>query len=475
LKIFNNISLNEVNIALNRYLRESDSILLTYLYKFYLECRIYVNILLKLLNDFLKKKYQITQLTIVFFVFSTAFLAFTYQYPVFFRIVNYLFVIISVFIFSRYRKYPKYIYFIFLFFLSIFFTNYVFAENASLKWLINSYGFFLVFLSYGVVHYQCTDLKYVEIERTLHQIVMFISLAFLGIVVYAAMSYPAFANIAASGYNSNVNYLGKTFGIWKPWYAKTILLILIWSILSWKQYTLKSKVYFLLFFVLSFPFFRASRSITYALVIVLIIIYVFRRKLTIPIISSFVLLFIVFFTTDFVSFIYQNLIYFDRGPSLYFAIHSMTENIFGYGNGGYHFAADQFNSEIHTSTPSNALLSQGANWRSPESMVVYFIGSFGVLSIPIFILLLVFLIFGFRCLRILNLCKVEKFILYYNFLMIISGIGSYNVNNALWWAFLGAGWGVILRRNKEIKLHSFKVNVECNANFPHFTSTNDLQ
>ncbi len=453
MKIFNNISLNEVNIALNRYLRESDSILLTYLYKFYLESRIYVNILLKLLNDILKKKYQMTQLTIVFFVFSTAFLAFTYHNPVFFRIVNYLWVIISIILLSRYTKLPKYISFILLLLFFIFSANYVLADNASFKWLINSYGFFLVFLSLGVLHYQCTYLKYVEIERKLHQIVMFISLPFLGMVVYATMFYPAFENIAtAGGYNSNVAFLGKTFGIWKPWYAKLILLILIWSILSWKQYTLKSKVYFLLFFVLSFPFFRASRSITYALLIVLIIIYVFRRKLTIPIISSFVLLFIIFTTTDVISFIFQNIIYFDRGPSLYFAFHSMTENIFGYGNGGYHFATDQFDSEMHSSTPSIALLSKGASWRSPESMVVYFIGSFGVLSIPIFILLLVFLIFGFRCLRILNLCKVEKFILYYNFLTIISGVGSYNVNNALWWAFLGAGWGVILRRNKEIKL-----------------------
>jgi hypothetical protein len=457
MKIFNNISLNEVNIALNRYLRESDSILLTYIYKFYLECRIYVNILLKLLNDILKKKYQMTRLTMVLYFFSTTLLAFTYNNLFYFRIINYLWVIISIIILSRYTKLPKYVCIIVLLFSFIFSANYVLTEYASLKWLINSYGFFLVFLLFGVLQYQCTDLKYVEIERELHQIVMFISLPFLGMVVYATMFYPGiFSNIATGDYNSNIDYLGKTFGIWKIWYAKTILLMLIWTILSWKQYTLKLKVYYLLFFVLSFPFFRASRSVTYALLIVLIIIYVFRRKLTIPIFLAFSLVLLLFTTTDIVEMLTQNMEYYDRGPSMYFAFHSMTENIFGYGNGGYHIAAEQFGGEIHTSTPSNALLRHGAGWPSPESSIVYFIGSFGVLSIPIFFFLLVYFVLGLRCLRIYNLTNIEKFILYSNFITLISGFGNYNASGALWWAFLGAGWGVILRRIKEKKIHSLQ-------------------
>ena len=82
--------------------------------------------------------------------------------------------------------------------------------------------------------------------------------------------------------------------------------------------------------------------------------------------------------------------YYNRLPSLLFAISFLKNNIFGIGNGGYHIYVSEMQDILTYKFSSDSKLF----WLAPESDIVYFISSFGILSL-VFLLLFTYLFINF--------------------------------------------------------------------------------
>lgn len=137
--------------------------------------------------------------------------------------------------------------------------------------------------------------------------------------------------------------------------------------------------------------------------------------------------------------------YYNRLPSLLFAISFLKNNIFGIGNGGYHIYVSEMQDILTYKFSSDSKLF----WLAPESDIVYFISSFGILSL-VFLLLFTYLFINFF--KIYKKGKkvdyTVKYLVLLSMSMLFSGISQDFAYSLIWWVLFALGFGVTFNFKK---------------------------
>ena len=133
--------------------------------------------------------------------------------------------------------------------------------------------------------------------------------------------------------------------------------------------------------------------------------------------------------------------YFDRAPSFKGAFHVLNNHIFGIGNGGY---TNYVNDNIIFLTDT---FRRNGYWTAAESDIVYYIASWGVLSL-VFILLSIYIVFMTTFLLVHNghlLKEIDKIIITTTSILILMGISQDYAFQIVWFIYVGFSLGIIDR------------------------------
>jgi len=136
---------------------------------------------------------------------------------------------------------------------------------------------------------------------------------------------------------------------------------------------------------------------------------------------------------------------YDRGNSLNFSVATLFSTPFGIGNGGYTQFIIDHNYDILMRFGNELMIAQDSFWTTPESDLAYFIASWGVLSVFFFGFYAYMLLRGSNLLHSRRLQPIEKTLILMSWVMIFMGISQDNAGKPIWWIFMAAGYGVILR------------------------------
>jgi hypothetical protein len=132
-----------------------------------------------------------------------------------------------------------------------------------------------------------------------------------------------------------------------------------------------------------------------------------------------------------------------------FSLSVPMDNVFGLGNGGYHVYVDEQNDYLVATYGSESMISRQQFWAAPESDLVYFIASWGVLSVVFFAFFLYLIVkSGAILAKSENISLLDRLALYMMLFIIFSGISQDNAGDLVWWVFLACGYGVVIKNNR---------------------------
>lgn len=333
-------------------------------------------------------------------------------------------------------------------FLSTYVINYLATQYASTKWLINSFAFLFVFISVATAVIKAKYELLVDLSKKIDIAIMLAMWCLTFIFMFTVLGDPAgmMENFLRGDHNSNTYRLTISFSVVKPALAFLLYIIIPWNMVHWKTYLAKRKMLFLIFIIMGFPFWIGIRTLILSFLILSLFLLITRRSLAILLTIVISVIASVFIVAHWTSVMDIVAMYYDRLPSLLFALDTLIDQPMGLGNGGYH---------VVVSNSQELLFAQYATenmrgfWPSPESTLVYFISSFGVLSAVFFGFYFYLLNRGRRLLHNKYILLIEKSVLLSCSLVIFAGISQNYVSASglLWWIYMAAGFGMVARHS----------------------------
>jgi hypothetical protein len=327
-------------------------------------------------------------------------------------------------------------------------VNYVVTSYASWKWLVNALGFIFIFYSVTSFLVNCKNeilLRASSLMNLTINIIMLLFILMAGTLLIFD-SVGIFETFRLGGHNSNIYLLTESFHVEKQALGVLLSLVVIWNIVFWPSLIHIQRFVFIIFMLIFFPFWIGIR--TFILTLILLSGYwliatrawiMIVSVLAVPLVTL-VLVLEWGFIMEVVSKFYDT-----RLPSLMYALDVLKNTPFGLGNGGYQIVVDAFNLDILAQFGTSGMTSF---WLAPESDLVYFIASFGVLSLVFFGFYAFLLIKGVGVLRSITWHPFEKFLLLGCISFIFSGISQDNAGKLIWWLYMAAGFAVILKRKR---------------------------
>jgi hypothetical protein len=365
--------------------------------------------------------------------------------------VNYFIFLSSIIIISTNRINGKSL-LIFICFLIFTLLNYFFAMQADLKHVFNVIGFAFVSLGAFTVG---NNLKYhddIKFQNLIRKNIVILVGVMSALVVYALLQ-----NINAPLLIIDLNFdkyfdliLSTPYGAMEAGFGNFVVFFALITILTYSKNKFRYNLFYITSLLLFIPLTLSHRSIIAALLLFLLIKYLIYKKLPINIIikpTFFVLICV------FIFIIKDELWEFDRMASILVSLDILSQNIFGVGVGGYEkyvleasYLLEKYGNELQ--------LKVGYFWRSPESDLVNFIASWGVLGFIIYIFLIRIL---HQCFKLLSDNKIkytfDKLIIYFYMYLIFAGITSFKSNWVIWWLTFGLVSGVIYRINRDSNIN----------------------
>lgn len=343
--------------------------------------------------------------------------------------------------------------------LAIYGLNYAVTSYASGKWLVNTAGFIFIFYSVVVVVVNGKDELLLRASPLIKQAINIIMILFIFMAGATLLSDSAgvYEALWLGQNDQNIYLLTKSFNVEKQALGMLFSLVVIWNIVFWPSLTRKQRFVFLVFLLILFPFWIGIQTSILALTLLLVYWLIAKRvwaRMVLVLIFPLVILIFVAewgFVMEVVS------EYYDRLPSLLFALDTLMNTPFGIGNGGYHIVVEAFNTDILAQFGSEKMESFSF-WTAPESDLVYFIASFGVLSLVFFGFHAFLLIKGVDVLRSAKTLPVERFLFLACVAFIFSGISQDNAGGLIWWVYMAAGFAVVLRRIQAVRRATYKVS-----------------
>lgn len=319
---------------------------------------------------------------------------------------------------------------IYIYSLFLLFTTAIFASYIDYKWLLNFNGFIL--LQFFFINYLIT-LKKIELTDFLNKlkiniIILMLILTILQIVTIVFYIPVIVSNSNSLYFNGNVGIMTETFNLYKQGYGFVnglIFSLILEELINKKIASSKYLKFYLIYIISSLPFIFATRSFLLALTI--IISLAFLNKF-----GKILIIFFIFLIIQLVRNLDTSNLNFDRLPSYLFVLNNLKTSLFGLGIGGYHIYT-QANKELLNNT-------YGVDnfFEAPESDVVFFLGTFGLIGIFI-----IFFFFKKIFFFLFNIKQYENekliFLLIFSFTVLI-GIGEDNAVSLIYWLFIGFGY-----------------------------------
>lgn len=362
-------------------------------------------------------------------------------------LLNFISIIFSVIILIKY----KYFYYynkkglLLIIVLSLtYILNYILTQYSSFNWLLNSLGFILIFYTvFCIILNSNNNFKNYFIEYNKITIILILSiLIILFLITYFLKASEIYYNLTINYFNGIINQLSSVFNISKQNLGLLFNILVIWHISFWNRIHFKNKIVFILFLIVGFPFYIGIRTSLLTISLILIFICITRIKYSL---LSFCLIipFLIILSYDFLFSTIK--MYYNRLPSLLFAISFLKNNIFGIGNGGYHIYVSEMQDILTYKFSSDSKLF----WLAPESDIVYFISSFGILSL-VFLLLFTYLFINFF--KIYKKGKkvdyTVKYLVLLSMSILFSGISQDFAYSLIWWVLFALGFGVTFNFKK---------------------------
>ena len=370
------------------------------------------------------------------------------------QLLNLVVLVYSIIIFKTSIKYinKKLIIGFFIFFLFLL-LNYIITDYASLKWFINWLGFGFVSLTIIQSIQSVTTEKFIELENILRiwYTKCFILLGSVFFVVFLLNFSELVEYLYAFKLDYVIEILTRNIGLYKQLWGPFVAFTFLFNVFIWKKNKVFEKAAYYFFFIVAFPAILSVRTLWLGLILITIWLYV-AKKLHRKIIT-----FIILFTFGFYLYINWNLIEpilyiaYDRLPSLKFAFGYTFEHIFGLGNGGYHTYVGTNNDKVVSDYGSDRMLMSGNFWIAPESDLVYFVASWGILSFFFFYLFYLIINKSANIFHSQNIktTTIEKFLLIMASTIIFMGISEDFAGKLDWFIFLSFGLGIILKLSHE--------------------------
>jgi hypothetical protein len=341
-----------------------------------------------------------------------------------------------------------------LFIIFLLFFNYFLTALASEKWLLNWLGYLFISVVLIGTLSSLDENKLELLNRKYIKYVVTISTILSSLFFFTwLLDFTSFFNhLVNYRHNNVIALLTYSIGLEKQAAGTMMGLILITCILSWNCLTPIQRGLMVVNLLVFLPVLMGIRTLHLALALTLFFLLAWRnqsRKIGAVFIFIACLCLLVFYLEPVLVIIE---LYYDRFPSLMFAWSMMTESWLGLGNGGYHLYVLEYNDKIVSTFGSERMIERNYFWVAPESDLVYFMASWGVLS--------VFFFAGFvwllaRVARLLSskvyLYPFERTVLIMSCFMIFSGISQDNSGKLIWWVYLAAGLGILIRHQRRSK------------------------
>ena len=377
------------------------------------------------------------------------------NYLTVYSFLNYLSFILAgcIFLNEKKIKYSKITVIICGFLIFMLGVNFIVTPLASFKWLINWLGFIFISLVLVEIIKNFTESEFLRLQ------VKVLNLIRLLLVIFAlAMLFTNLANFSflmdsmAILAGDQVNSIAAhNLGIEKQNLGTLYQIFFLNSIIYWPILKNKERKLLLFIFLTLIPSIIFIR--TFLLSMFLLFIFLYLTKSPLKKVLFFIIILLIFIGLAMDSTLI-NIVedYYDRLPSLKFAWSAMTENIFGLGNGGYHIYVEKYGAEILALFGSKAMIELNGFWLAPESDLVYFIASWGIMSSFFFLYFVFLLIKGVDLFHNNKLLlPIEKSLILVMFSFVFSGISQDNAGSLIWWTYIAAGSGVLLRHFKQKK------------------------
>ncbi len=343
-----------------------------------------------------------------------------------------------------------------IFILLLLILNYFFSAHAQVSWMLNwiAFIFFAVVLSQLISRlshaemeiFQCIAMKFIFIIIKLFLVlVLCVWLTNLKDLIYY---------FSTERLNHIIAILTNNIGIQKQNLGTFYGFLILFSIVFWRQLTNLSRLFLCLSCLILFPSFLGINTLHLAvfLCIVWALITKSRTRKFFLCISIILLVPVSLMYWQEVITIFQD--HYDRLPSLKFSLSTIGTNPFGLGNGGYAVYVEKYNKLLLHSFASGAgvgaelMNRRNEFWLAPESDLVYFFASWGILSIPFFSYFIFVLHKGGKLLHRKGvLLPIERLMLLMMAYMVFAGISQDNAGKLLWWIYMASGLGVLLRHN----------------------------
>lgn len=345
--------------------------------------------------------------------------------------------------------------------------NYLLADMASPKWMVNWLGFLIVFAVLVQVIKTLTDAEMYMLQVKFTNVVIIVVVIFTILTLYAILIEPWYMEPRLFNYYvfEDRNQIHRLYrdkiGSYKQQYGIFALMLISFTFTHWKLMSKRVKIVFITFFAVNLIAITGVRTAILGSFVGVLCFYFlknnFRRFFALMIGLGFSLVIYQYWTE--VILIVE--IAYDRLPALQFAINSMTQNIFGLGNGAYTVYVEANNDQLLEQFGSELMEQHGLFWKAPESDLVYFIASWGILSIVFFGFLGYLVMYAVRLYHFHpTLLPIERHLVIFTVLLIFMGISEDNAGELTWWIFVSSLFGVILRRKDELEeLQSKKTNI----------------
>lgn len=338
-------------------------------------------------------------------------------------------------------------------------ANFFLAEMAQINWAINWLGFMFMFLIISQLLKNLTDAEIYVLQIKLIKVFSVIIFLFTIMTLYALIMEPWYLDPRYFNYyvfedRNQIHRLYRDYiGTHKQHFGIFSLIIFSFLFTHWKIMANKARLIFIAFVTINIVAIFGVRTLILASTVGMLAFYFLKNSTR----KTFAFLIFLFFSLTLYMYrveLYDTVvILYDRLPSLQFAFDAATQNLFGLGNGGYAIFVEENNERLLAQFGSDLMERHGVFWKAPESDLVYFIASWGILSI-IFFSFLGFLIFRAVTLFHHNksLYPIERLILLCTVLLILTGFSNDNAGKLTWWIYVSSLFGVILRSKMNVNI-----------------------
>jgi len=338
--------------------------------------------------------------------------------------------------------------------------NYLFTDYASFKWLINWLGFLVILTSTYLIffnfNYEKLNLLNKFVKKNLFILIIFFSILNIYLII---QNYNLILNFFKNGdFNQIISLYMFDYGLYKQKFGFFMIIFLLFPFIFKNEIKKVSYFFLLLSLLLFLPIFIGIRSLLLGLSLFCILFFYSKTSSHMRfLIFLFLLLVIVLFFAfiDYKIFL-TNLYEFSEPRSNLFlaSLYILDLNILGIGNGGFANFVNENQFFLLNNFGSEKMIAQKTFPNSPESDLIFFISSWGILSLFFFYIILRIIIKSFNLLLNYseNITCVAKLLITSTIILFFMGISEDFNSLVVWWIFAGTSLGIIDRyENKLIK------------------------